>query len=383
MKIGFDFRMGGSINSGIGRYSFELLKQLLKNTTDEIIVFYHPDNTDLQTIDTIRELGGKLVPAKFRHYSFGEQFGFVKVLNNEKLDLVHFPNFNVPIFYKGKFVVTIHDLVHHKISGHKKSTYYKFLAYKYIIRHAAHQSEKILTVSEAAKTDIVEGLEVLPDKVVIIYEAPNRFEGTIRNFEEIKSTYLLSRPYLLFCGTLERKKNVIGLVKGFNAFLKKYKYDMDLVIAGKDDPHYPEIRQQCLEISCRDNLIFTGFVSDDIQASLYQNAFAFITASLHEGFGLPALEAMQYGIPVLSSNIPVFNEVYDNASLYFDPSNPDDIADKINLLVSDQPFYESMQKKSLERSSKFDWKETAKQTSEIYHSIFSSTSSLDLKPEIE
>lgn len=371
--------MGGSANAGIGRYSFELLTKLLEDGRDSYYVFYHEKNCSPDDIAALRQRGAILVPANFRHYSWAEQIRFPRLLKSYGLDIVHFPNFNVPILYKGDYVVTIHDMVHHKISGHKRSTYYKFLAYKYIIQQAAQRAKKIITVTNSAKKDIVDILNVDPNRVAVTYEAPDRFEGELASFENLQKTFMLSRPYLLFVGTLERKKNIVGLAKGFDLFLKKYKYDMDLVIAGRADAHYPEIRHQALEITHKNNLVFTGFVSNSEQASLYRNAFAFITASLHEGFGLPALEAMQYGVPVLASNTEVFNEVYDNAAIYFDALNPEDIADKINLLVADQPFYESMQKKSLDRSALFDWKETARLTSEIYHQV----KQKDFAPEIE
>jgi glycosyltransferase involved in cell wall biosynthesis len=381
MKIGFDFRMGGSINAGIGRYSFELLKQLLDLKQDKYIVFFNPENVNEADLKVIEDKGGQLVAAPFRHYSLGEQLQFPKLLNQYNLDLVHFPNFNVPVFYKGDFVTTIHDMVHHKISGHKKSRYLKFLAYKYIINFAAKKSKAIFTVTESSKKEIISYLNVDPEKIVVTHLAPDRYNGPVTDIEILKKRYLLRRPYLLFLGALERKKNVVGLAQGFDAFLKKYKYDIDLVIIGRTDPHYPEVKQQCLEITHRDNLVFTGFVSNADQAALYQNAFAFITASLHEGFGLPALEAMQYGIPVLATNSEVFNEVYDNAAIYFDATSPSDIADKINLLVSDQPFYSSMQQKSLKRSDLFDWKLTAEKTNKVYHQMKHKV--FDAEPEIE
>lgn len=391
MKIGFDFRMGGSINAGIGRYSFELLKAMLeRNSGDEFIVFYNTNNVNQKDLTILEELGAKLVQANFRHYSLAEQIQFPKLLKSFNLDLVHFPNFNVPIFYKGEYVVTIHDMVHHKLSGHKKSRYLKYLAYKYIIEQAAKRARAVITVTEAAKAEIVEYLGTDPEKIFVTYEAPAQIFKHPGNFERIKENYLLKSPYLLFVGTLERKKNVVNLALGFDKLINKYHYDLDLVLVGKIDPHYPEIKQQALAISHRDRLIFTGYVNNNDQANLYQNAFAFVTASLHEGFGLPGLEAMQYGVPVLAANTKVFNEVYDNAAIYFDGLDPDDIADKIHLLVSDQPFYESMQKKSLKRASLFGWEKTAQLTLNIYHQkvqaltvIQAEVHTTDFSPEME
>lgn len=391
IKIGFDFRMGGIGNAGIGRYSFELLHAMvavLKSAglTDQyqFVVFYNSQNASKTDIQQLSDMGVELIAANYRHYSLAEQWAFPRLLGKHNLDLMHFPNFNVPILYRGDYVVTVHDVVHHVLSGHKKSRYHKFLAYKLIINQAVKRAKKVLTVTNAAKAEIEQVLNVPAEKIAVTYEAPTRYQGEAADFNVLKQRYLLSRPYLLFVGTLERKKNLVNLAKGFDILLSKYKYDLDLVIAGKNDPHYPEIREQILNIKHRDNIVFTGFVSDSVQTSLYQNAFAFATASLFEGFGLPGLEAMEYGLPVLAANTEVFNEVYDNAAVFFDGSKPEDIAEKMHLLVNDQPFYELMQKKSLARSAEFDWQKTAKQTIKVYNQVLAqSYQASDNEPEAE
>lgn len=391
IRIGFDFRLGGTGNAGIGRYSFEVLHNLIQEVVKaglaeeyKFFVFYHPQNSDSKNLAELKKLGAELVEANYRHYSLSEQVVFPRLLNRYQLELIHFPNFNVPIFYRGAYVVTVHDVVHHVLSGHKKSRYHKFLAYKLIINQAVNRAKKVITVTEAAKQEIIELLNVPADKIVVTYEAPNRYADEVPPFEPIAKQFLLSRPYLLFVGTLERKKNLVNLALGFDRLLTRYKYDLDLVIAGKTDAHYPEIREQMLNIKHRNNMVFTGFVSDSVQAALYQNAFAFVTASMHEGFGLPGLEAMEYGLPVAAANTDVLNEVYDNAAVFFDGTDPDDIAEKIHLLVSDQPFYELMQARSLARSQKFDWRRTARQTFRVYNQVLESQfATADREPEIE
>lgn len=370
MRIGFDYRLGGNINAGIGRYSFELLRQLLLGRSgDEYVVIYNEDNVNPQDLSVFRELGAELVPTRIRHYSWQEQLFLPKILKRLNLDLMHFPNFNVPIRYKGPFVVTIHDVVHHKISGHKRSRRWKFYAYKYIIQKAAERAERILTVTEYAKKEIVHYLQVPADKVTVIYEAMATPPEHVTSVADLKRKYLLSRPYILFVGTLERKKNLPFLAKAFARFLQQYHYDMDLVIVGKTDMHYPEIREQMLAVGPKHRLVFTGFVSDADQAGLYEGAYAFVTPSLHEGFGLPGLEAMRYGVPVLAANTEVFNEVYDNAAIYFDPKDPDELASSLNLLVSDQPFYARMSSLGKARAESFNWATTASATRSLYHAV--------------
>lgn len=384
MRIGFDFRMGGSINAGIGRYSFELLNAILDHGSgDKFIVFFNDLNVNPADLAVLRSKGAELVATRIRHYSFAEQFTLPKILAKHNLDIMHFPNFNVPIRYQGPYVVTIHDMVHHKISGHKKSRLWKFWAYKYIIEQAAQRAQTIITITEAAKKEIVELLHVAPEKIVVTYEAPPAHEPSKVDIAGVKKKFLLSRPYFLFAGTLERKKNVPMLAKGFDIFLTKYKYDMDLVIAGKVDQHYPEIKDQIMDIQHRNRLVFTDFVTDNDQAALYQGAYAFVSASLHEGFGLPGVEAMRYGIPLLTANTEVFNEVYDNASIYFDPMDPNDIAEKMQLIASQPEFYAQMQTKSVERAALFDWHTAAEQTLEVYHASVIRPRAHSFEPEAE
>ena len=370
MRIGFDYRMGGSLHSGIGRYAFEILNHILaKNSNDNFVIFYNPTSVIQEDLDLFSKYGKvELIPVSARHYSYAEQITFLLALNKAKLDIVHFPNFNIPIFYQKPFVVTIHDVVHHKISGHKLSTYFKFLAYKKIIETAAKKSKKIITVSESSKKDIAEILKVPPAKIVVTYEGSTLKPVDLRVVEKVKDSFLLTKPYFLFVGTLERKKNLIGLAQGFERFLAKYKFDMDLVVAGKVDQHYPDIKFQVLDILKNNHVVFTDYISDEQLSALYQGAFAYANASIHEGFGLPGVEAMSFGLPLIVSNIETFNEIYDNAALYFDPHNPDDIAEKFYLLAKDVEFHRQMQEKSTKRSLQFDWGMAATQTLEIYYS---------------
>ncbi len=370
MRLGFDFRLGGIENAGLGRYSRELLFALVENFPElEVVLFYNPS----VAVDDVNKLAQnpnvKLVKAPFRHYSFQEQILFLKTLNNQKLDLMHFPNFNVPYFYNRPYVVTIHDVVHHKLSGHKKGRYYKFLAYKKLIERAVEKSKQIITISEASKKDIISTFHVGTEKISVVYEASSLKSVSNESEERTKNNFLLSRPYFLFVGTLERKKNIPQLVKGFELFLEKTQLDMDLVIAGKIDKHYPEIKNNILASHKHNRVVFTGPVSDEEVAGLYQGAYAFVSASTNEGFGLPGVEAMSFGVPLVVANSPVFNEVYDNAALYFDAENPESIADNLALLANDTKFHTEQQQKSLDRGVMFSWQETAKSTYNIYEEV--------------
>ncbi len=372
MRIGLDLRLYGTEHGGIGRYCQELFPRILAlDQGNKYFLFVNKKQMAPETIVALEKYPSiKLIHTNSRHYSFGEQTSFLRQLNKCNLDLAHFPNFNLPIFYKRPFVVTIHDMVHHKISGAKKSHYLHFLAYKKVIESAAKNAKKIITVSEASKKDIASYLQIPSGKIQVIYEGSS-LNNDIANEKvtEVKNRYLIQKPYFLFVGVLERKKNLVNLTRGFDYLIQKYKVDMDFVVVGKSDPHYPEIKHKALDIKNSGRLIFTGTVDDRELSALYKGAYGFVSASLHEGFGLPGVEALSFGLPLLVSNIEVFNEIYDNAAIYFNPLDPEDIGEKMHLLSRDSQFHQQLQTRSLERSIFFSWDKTARETLVVYGQI--------------
>ena len=374
MRIGIDIRILGSGHGGIGRYVLELVKNILVlDVKNEYFLFYNLKNSNPQDIEQFSKFKNvTLVKTTARHYSLAEQTSFLKILNKYNLDLVHFPNFNFPIFYKKPFVVTIHDMVHHKIGGAKKSHLLHFLAYKKVISEAAKNSKTIITVSNYSKKDIHSYLQAPLEKIKVIYEGTSLpMEVTSNDVENVKRKFLLNKPFLLFVGVLERKKNLVSLTRALDVLLKKHHHDIDLVIVGKSDKHYPEIKHKAMDINYKDHLVFTGFVDDRDLAALYKSAYAYVSTSLHEGFGLPGVEGMKFGLPLAVSNIEVFNEIYDDAAIYFNPLDTEDIAEKLHLMVKDTQFHQKLQEKSFQRGQLFDWERTARETLEVYDSAIS------------
>ena len=369
MTIGIDLRIVGNSQGGIGRYALEITRALLLLQPEHNFVLFY--NAKTMAADDLQILSGRqnvrLVETQARHYSLAEQTSFYRLLSKQNLDLMHFPNFNVPLLYNKPFVVTIHDMVHHKISGAKKTHALHFYAYKKVIEHAAKAAKKIITVSAYSKTDIINYLGVPAEKIEVIYEGISAHtQASEERVREIKNQYLLHKPYFMFVGVLERKKNLVNLTRGFDLFLTKYKLGMDLVVVGKIDKHYPEIKHHAMDIAHKNNLVFTGHVSDQELAALYSGAYAYVNASAYEGFGLPGVEAMAFGLPLAVSNIETFNEIYDNAAVYFNPDDLEDIAEKMHLLARDKQFYEQRQRNSLARAAEFDWRKAAYETLLVY-----------------
>ncbi len=372
MTIGIDIRILGNQHGGIGRYTLELVQEILRQDPDQkYLLFYNSNNASEADIRQLAEFrNAELIPTPYRHYSFGEQTAFLRLLNAYRPDLMHFTNFNVPVLYRRPFVVTIHDTVHHKIGGAKKSHFIHFYAYKKVIEAAARHARRIITVSEYSKKDIQKYFQLPAEKITVTFLGPSLLTTVPpARVAQVKKSFVINKPYFLFVGVLERKKNVVNLTRGFDQFIKKYNLDIDLVIAGKRDSHYPQEKHRALDIKNRERLIFTDYVSDQDLAALYKGAYAYVSASLHEGFGLPGVDAMQFGLPMAVSNIEVFNEVYENAAVYFNPLDPEDIAEKLYLLARDQEFHRQMQEKSFARGQYFSWQKTAEKTILVYKEI--------------
>ncbi len=378
MRIGIDCRMAGT-GEGIGRYIEELVLHLSKIDFDNEYVLI--TNRDLELKNSrlppaCRQGRVGRAKSKFQirkvsspYYSWAEQTRFIWELMKLKLDLVHFSSFNSPIFYPGKFMVTIHDIIHHIYPGKKKSRWFHRFAYKLTIRSAVMRATKIIAVSEATKQDILATFHIPNSKIQVIYEGvkPNFFaQAPEEKISDVKKTYGISKPYILFVGVWRQYKNLPRLALAFDILKEKYKQDIQLVLAGKIDPFYPEIKNQVFGVKNYQDIKALNYVPDEALFALYQGARAFILPSLVEGFGLIAIEAQASGVPVIASQIPVLKEVLRDSALYFDPQNEQDMADKINALLSKNELAQGLIQAGRENATRFTWSKSAEKTLEIY-----------------
>lgn len=366
MRIGIDMRMAAEEN-GIGRYALELTKKILA-IDNQNSYFLFVRNADKFKNDKAFSKA-QIIVADIPHYSWEEQTKFYNLISKYNFDMFHFVNFNVPIRYNKPFVVTIHDLIHHKMPGTKRNRFLHRLAYRLIMRHAVFKSKGIITISNYSKKDIVETFHVKPSKIAMIYEAANPVPVTDSEVNGVLQKFGLNKPYVIFVGVMERKKNIGNLTRAFDILKEEYGLNIQMVLAGKQDKHYPEVLEQAVRIKYRKDLIVTGVVSDKEKYALYKGASAFVSASLFEGFGLPGVEAMSLGIPLIVSNTDVFNEIYDNGAIYFDAKDPGDIAQKINLLLTDKKYRELVSNNAYLRSQFFSWDKCAFETIKFYEQV--------------
>ena len=371
-RIGLDMRMAGE-GFGLGRYIVELAKALIARKSGFEYVFFFDKNFNEPTFKAFQKVHGenRLISAKY--YTLQEQLVLPRILNKEKLDLVHFPNFNVPVIYRGKSIVTIHDLIHHRFPGKKKRNIFHRLSYRYIISRAVRHASKVIAVSQSTKDDIINLLGIDSEKIEVIYE------GVSDNFTKeesepyltsILSKYNIQKPYLLAVSEWRRYKNLDFLVKAFLESPAEIAKSFDLVICGKVDPNYPELGK-VIDEAGGENIRAVGKISDSELSALYSGARCFVSPSLVEGFGLTYLEAQNRNIPILASDIPVAREVLKDSAYYFDPKDRGDLVEKMSKILSEKSLRDVLIAKGKVNSKRFSWKKAAERTEEIYRKVLS------------
>lgn len=374
-KILFDGRFLSLSHAGIGRYSCEILKNLLPLDPKQkfIVLLMRGSKLDkaLSAAMFERDNPVEIIEVDERHYSFGEQTTFLRLLNSLKPDLVHFPHFNHPILYRGKFVVTIHDLTLSEYA--ERGGFYKRRLYKYVIARAARNSQRVLTVSEYVKKILSKEFDLEAGKVVVTYNGIDGIFKKVTSPQALKKAekYGLNKPYILSVGQWRAHKNLLRLVDAFASIQKEPEWQekIDLVFAGKIDPKYPQLRRRVQELGLTGRVKFIGFVEDADLPIIYNNAAVFVFPSFSEGFGLPGLEAQACGVPVVASERSCLPEILGEGALYFNPENSKEMAKKIKTVLEDKKIRESIVLKGEQNTKRFSWRNSAQKTLEVYREI--------------
>lgn len=368
MRIGIDARMYGSGFTGIGRYTYELIRNLAEmDQENEYVVFLRKESFD--GFEPPNKRFTKVL-ADFPHYSFAEQFGFKSLLNKSKLDLMHFCHFNAPIFYNKPYIVTIHDLTLSFFPGKKFNSFWRRMAYKLVLKTVIKKAKKIIAVSKHTKSDLQKMFNIPEERISVIYNGVN--PEFAEKSETLKADLMkrlgLQKPFFLYTGVWRDHKNIVGMIKAFADMNKELGGQYNLVITGRHNPSYKEIPDTIKEMKLEEDVHLVGLVSEDDLKALYQNALAYVFPSFYEGFGLPPLEAMQCGTPVIASNKSAIPEVCgEGNALYFDPYNIDDMKEKMRTIATDASVRQNLVNKGFERVKEFDWGKMASSVLQIYN----------------
>jgi glycosyltransferase involved in cell wall biosynthesis len=367
MKIGIDIRPLRDVMTGIGRYVSKMTEALVQSGDgNEYTLFYSnitgkpiqglPENK--QYYLSRHRWPGKMVTGLWAYGNYPKAEWLTG-----PLDVFHSPSFQVPPTKKAARVFTIFDLI--AIAFPDMAIPSSVRHFRPRIKHYVSRADVIVAISKATAGDIVNILDIQPEKIRIVYPGTTPLiKATPEKITETRTKYNLQKDYILFVSRLDPRKNLSRLFKAFE-YSGLFK-DFDLVVAGPKGWHMEEMFQTWRDIKCRDQIKWLYFVSDEELTSLYSGAAFFVYPSLVEGFGLPILEAMSVGCPVLTSNVSSMPEAAGDAAVYVDPYDIASISDGMMQLAGNSYLREQMSILGYERIKQFTWENVAHEMSKIY-----------------
>jgi glycosyltransferase involved in cell wall biosynthesis len=364
LRIGLDARSVGLKICGVSRVTMCQIEALVKiDSINEYIVY-----TD--ALDTIPGLPANfsIVKTECNRMNVLQDFRFRRFLEQDNLDILHVMHSWLPMSIPPgiKKVVTIHDIF--SVTDplffiKRKPLHYIFREYfRFITWLTVARADAIFTVSEYCVNEIRRVFNAKNKKIEVVYHSPG-----VKPDGQPNNTRLVRNEYLYYLGNFRNYKNVPTLILGYARFLKSTDSPIDLVLAGNDDNK--GISALCVELGISDNVHYFHRPTDEVVDNLYRNARAFVFPSLFEGFGIPPIEAMSYGIPVIISDAEALVETSGDAALVFDKTSPEDLAAKILQLLSDSDLRNDLVQRGYECASRFTWENSARQIKAVYESV--------------
>ena len=358
MRIGFDATPLIAPYSGVGTYAANLLRALQMESQEKIVILAPPSTNGWYRPISNKTLWMQLV-LPYEISCLG-------------LDICHFTNFVAPLGCPCPTVITIHDMTLWKFPELHPTR--RLAAMRPIIPLAARHASAVIAVSESAKADIVSILDIDPDKVYVVYEAPAKHFHPINDEEhliQIRTRYHLTDPFILYVGTLEPRKNIVRLLEAFAELRQLGTVPHHFVIIGnrgwKDSPIFGAVERLNISSYVR----FIGQIPVEDLAALYNLAEAFVFPSLYEGFGLPVIEAMACGAPVITSRRGSLQEIANDAAEFIDPIDVQSIKQGLLRVLCDSSYAHELSQRGLQRAAQFCWSDAADQTRRIYRNVLS------------
>jgi glycosyltransferase involved in cell wall biosynthesis len=368
MLIGIDAsRATVARRTGTENYSLHLIRELLAESTDHRFRLYFKQAPQPALFPGSAERRVIPFPRLWTHARLSWE------LMRDPPDLLFVPSHVLPLVHPMRSVVTVHDLGYHYYPEAHTLTQNVYL--RWSTRHNARNAIRVLADSEATRRDLVSFYRIREEKVRVVYPgrdetlAPVSDQGLL---ERVYARHGVTGPYLLYVGTLHPRKNLVRLVQAFANFLRTGDLgatdpapSLQLVLAGQKGWLYEEIYAQVRKLDLVGHVVFTGYVPDADLPSLLSGALAFVFPSLYEGFGLPVLEAMACGVPVVCSDASSLPEVAGQAALLADPLDIDAWTEALGRVAVDQDLRRTLRERGLEQVQRFSWRQTAQETLQV------------------
>ena len=369
MRIGIDARWIYPEISGIGRVTEKLIYHLGEIDRENIYLLFFND-PDLMARYASRwsqfpNLKPVLIP--WGIFSPGNQLGMRSFLRREGIDVFHSTNYMLPLFLRQPAVVsTIHDLIPIKFphfTPRAKKTRFNRL-FRQLLIQCARRSDRVITVSCHTRDDLINDLGLPEEKITVVY---NGIDSKYYPRDMVRHD--LPGPFILYVGRFDPYKNVVGLIRSFNLFCQGRDDNPRMILAGHFDPRYPEANDTVKELGLESRVTFLDGAAEEKLIQLYNDARILILPSFYEGFGLPPLEAMACGTPVIVSDRGSLPEVVGDAGLIIDPDREADIAGAIERLWDSETLRSEFREKGLRRAKDFSWEKTAQGTLRVYEEL--------------
>jgi len=363
-NIGIDARK--LTDFGIGTYIRNLVQSLAAIDGDNrYILFSRPEHLDrLQDLPDNFRVVAEPSPV----YSVRELVTLSWRLLRQRLDLYHSTHYVLPAVVPCRVVVSIHDIIHLLYPEFLPHALAFFYANR-MIRRSLSRGDRIIAGSQNTKADLLRYFEVDEEKIdVVYYGVANRFRQRVPEPERRKTLDQLGvkSPYILFVGNPKPHKNLDNVVRAYAKALALNSFDADLVCVGGEGPETVRVRQRALQLGVADRIRFPGRVSDASLPAIYQGAELFVYPTLYEGFGLPVVEAMASGVPVITSDKSALKEVAEGYADLVNPVDIDQMANAIAHCMSDREHHAALARLGTRRAADFHWQRTARQTLDIY-----------------
>jgi glycosyltransferase involved in cell wall biosynthesis len=371
MTIYVDVSAAAHRRAGLGRYAENLTRALIPRLSHKLALFYNREK-GVTLPSGLEHLPSRTVALSYKSWRMLVWFGQLARIPFNRLvpgaALFHAAEHLLLPLQDVPTVLTVHDLIFRYLPEHHKplNRWYLNMTMPLYCRRANH----IIAVSEATRRDIINAYHISPEKISVIYEAADpRFEPQLRSVvEAMRTRYHLPEHYLLYVGTIEPRKNLTRLLKVWESLYLAQEVP-PLVIVGQPGWLTGEFFMALENSPARAGVLLTGYIQDSDLPALYSGATALVFPSLYEGFGLPPLEAMACGTPVLCSNVSSLPEVVEDVALMFDPTDDEAMAQALRRIVRDKALHTTLKEQSLCQAARFSWGRAAQETKRVYDQV--------------
>ena len=368
MRIGINGRFLVAKRTGVQRAAFNLIKTLVKvDVNNEYYLFTGEKEQDKPewAQDNVKVIPSRLREGEALRNHFWEQVTLPFLAKKFRVDILHSPANLAPLFYRGASIVHIHDLCF--VVNPQWYSYSFHTAYNFLIPRLAKRASRIITNSNNSRNDLLQFCKLEPNKLALIYWAVDSiFSAPSLSPSSIN---LPPNDYILYVGSLEPRKNIGILIDAYEKLrIACPKLETNLVIIGADNPLFANLRLR--DSLFKKDILFKGFVSDKDLREYYKNASVVAYPSLYEGFGLPPLEAMAAGVPVVTSNNSSLPEVVGDAAIMVNPYCSDELSNAIHRVISDKNLQTELRSKGRKRAKMFNWHRVAREVLGVYHEVY-------------